>query len=337
LVAEDSFLVQIKSRSEKSVEFLDGRFKALMSQDLPLFLGRVDLRTGSLELHALGAALAHPNIGDFSGVVAHLQGANAQAGFVDGVLHVALNKPILRMTTSDTESVEFTCKAYEILKQWLALERWNRRHRRSGITRQIMWETNKVPVAGGMTCLWDPEKAREALEDFAALIPLLAVQADSNAELRRPALEIMRWLRGHGIDPDPRGLSATFIDHAEATDRLKKALESHSEADVACTFRIGAVGEDNLDFWLVSQGRDGTGTERRYTGSLAVIRELGFAATVDGQNGDMRLALGLSEAWLSTNRLQPAAIFRVAVPSMLRSQNEHIFLLRKVTCREDRA
>lgn len=328
-IAEDSFLVQFKSRSETVVEFHEGRFKALTGQDLPLFVGHVDLRAGSLELHSLGVALAHPNIYDISGLVAHLQSSDDKAGFVDGALHVVLNKPILRMTISDAESPEFTNNAYEVLKAWLTWERWNRRYRRSGIARQIVWETNQVPRENGTSYLWNPERAREALDDFVPFMPILVVAAGSNAELRSPALEIMAWLRSHGVEPDPGGIWATTIDHAEADDRLRKALDAHPEADIACTFRIYGAREDQLDFWLVSRSRAGTSSEERHTGNIALIREKGFVASVESVNAQVRIVLGLSDEWLSRRYLEPAPIPSVCVRSALKSQIEDVLLLRK--------
>jgi hypothetical protein len=330
LIAEDSFLVQFKSRTETLVEFLDGRFKALIGQDLPLFLGHVNLLTGTLELHTLGVALAHPNINEVAGIVAHLQGTDSEAGFKENALHVALNKPILRMSVSETESTEFTTKAYKVLKEWLKLERWNRRYRRSGISQQINWETNNVPSSAGASYMWSPGRAQDALEELVPLISILASHALRSAELRPALVAIVSWLRGHGVESDPAGTWAVLIGQAEVNDCLKKILDANPRADIACTFRVVGVGEDHLDFWLLGQDRDGKSSASRYTGTLDSIREKRFSANIESMGNQARIDLGFSEEWLSTHRVEPASPSHVTLPSVSGSQTEEVLLLRKL-------
>ena len=43
LYAEDSFLVQFKSRTEKTVEYVGKKFEALLKQESAFFIARVDL------------------------------------------------------------------------------------------------------------------------------------------------------------------------------------------------------------------------------------------------------------------------------------------------------
>jgi len=55
LYAEDSFLVQFKSRTVESVEFIGPRFEALLDQELSLFLAQIDLTSAGWHWHHASA------------------------------------------------------------------------------------------------------------------------------------------------------------------------------------------------------------------------------------------------------------------------------------------
>ena len=77
-------------------------------------------------------------------------------GLHDGLLHLKLLKPILKLSVADTENSVFTDLAYGILKEWLRLERWNRRYFRAGVAPEILWETRRYPEAGEIVHAWTP-------------------------------------------------------------------------------------------------------------------------------------------------------------------------------------
>jgi hypothetical protein len=332
LYAEDSFLVQLKSRTEKKIEYLGDAFKALKQQDLPVFVAHVDLTKSSVELYTLGEALAHPNINDIRGLVFHLKPRKGcPLGFVDDVIHVPLIKPILRWSTQDTENRAFTDKAYAVLKSLLALERWNRRYRAAGLSRQICWETNEVPTAGGQTYSWNPARGQESLGELVPLVSMLNSHAMQHAELREPLLAIVNWLQAHGIQADPNGSVSLTLQMSDSRDRMQRALNDNPGADVAFTFWLQATRPDFLNFWLFGLDRKGTGSGNRCAGSLQAIRELGFVAEQDIAGNQATLRLGLSDAWLEKHHFVPATPTSIVDSPAVAQGGTEIFLLRRTS------
>ena len=66
--AEDSFLVQLKSRTEKNVELNGAGFVRWLDQDLSILLGRVNLKEGTIELFTLGIALFDRRVHEAEGL-----------------------------------------------------------------------------------------------------------------------------------------------------------------------------------------------------------------------------------------------------------------------------
>ena len=58
---------------------------------------------------------------------------------------------VLEWSTADLDNRKFEQTAYSVMKKWLELERWNRRHRKMGLQTGIHWTTNCVPTSGGNT------------------------------------------------------------------------------------------------------------------------------------------------------------------------------------------
>jgi hypothetical protein len=304
LYAEDSFLVQFKSRTERQVEYLGARFEAVLNQDLPLFLAQVDLTQTSVQLHSLGIALAHCNIHDAKGLVAHLQpDAACSFGLEGDLFHVPFRKPILEWTVADTERREFIDQAYGVLKAWLSFERWNRRYRRVGIFRQIEWETNGIPTEQGEAHMWQPTRGNEILGEMAPLARLLGFLGFAHAELRTPTRTILSFLRKNGVEADSNGSLGLLLESHDAQDRLQEALDSNPETDVAVAFRVVAIRPDFLDFWLFSRNREGTANGTRHAGSPGVLFAEGFGVTIEIVGDRANVTLSLSDAWLNERHL----------------------------------
>lgn len=301
LYAEDSFLIQFKSRTENQVEYAGRRFEALLRQDLPLMIARVDLTQTAVELHTLGIALAHPNINDAQRVVAYLRpDESCVFSLVDDVLHVPLRKPILRWAAGDTESRAFRDQAYSVLKAWLNTERWNRRYRQAGLSRQVCWETNAVPTDGGETIMWTPSRGETALEEMTPVVRLLAFHAVEHSGLREPTRTIISWLREQQIEPDPDGFHGFSMLSRDYQDRLKSALASNTWADVAFAFSIVEVGNGYLTFWLFGRDKEGNGSGVRHSGSLQSLYGEGFKASVQVTGNEATVStIGFLESWLS--------------------------------------
>src|SRR4051794_21664881 len=70
--AEDSFLVQLKSRTEENLTLEGPVFVRWLAQDLSVLVGRVNLIQGSLDLFTLGTTLFDPCVHEAKGLVAWL-------------------------------------------------------------------------------------------------------------------------------------------------------------------------------------------------------------------------------------------------------------------------
>ena len=336
LYAEDSFLVQTKSRTERRIEYAGRSFETLLNQDLPLLLARVDLTQSSVELHTLGIGLAHPNINDAKSLVIYLRPPKScPCGLVDEVLHLPLRKPILRWTTGDTEDRGFTGQAYAVLKAWLNIERWNRRYRKAGVARVIRWETNAVPTAEGQVEIWNPACGQGALAELIPAVRLLASRALEHPQLRAPMRGILSWMRERDADADPSRAIEVMLDNSDAQDWLSQALSSSPGADVAITYRVTEVRADFLAFWLIGRDREGRGSGRYYAGSLHAIREQGFKASVEVAAAGPAVTFGLSDGWLVEHGLSEATATPIAAPSEEHGRSRVILLRRKAAAAEE--
>ena len=88
--AEDSFLVQFKSRTEKKVTLEGPVFERWLAQDLSILVGRVNLIENTIELFTVGAALFDRRVHEAKGLVLWL--INGEEGLHDGVLHLKTGK-----------------------------------------------------------------------------------------------------------------------------------------------------------------------------------------------------------------------------------------------------
>lgn len=299
--AEDSFLVQIKSRTERVIRYEGEKFKALHAQDASLFIAHVNLRKGQIELHSLGLGLAHPNIFQAEALVAHLE--DHPMGLEDGVLHVRLDRPVLRWTVAELEDAEFTELAYRVMKEHLAHERWNRAHRKKGLVGQIQWETNEVPSSSHQAWMLDERRKAERLRETIPSVQLLALHAKDDDLLRDPVRTILYWLQEQGVEADPGGIKMTLIDQAQNFDRLQEALDANPNADIAACFQVAGVGDSRLNFMLVSWDGKGEGGSKRFVGSLVELREQGFVAEIDRSDGGVKVTLGLTDTWMEERGL----------------------------------
>lgn len=331
--AEDSFLVQFKSRTETTLSYVGAAFEALCAQELSVYVARVDLRQASIELHSLGRGFAHGNFNDAKALIAHLDGYPS-CELVDDVLHLPLVVPILRWSASDLEDSEFVEVAYRTLKQHLAIERWNRSQRKSGVSRQIRWATNAPPVEIGQTLLLNPDREAEALRTVIPSVRLLAKMTTfDNAELRRPTRAILDWLSKRGVEADPDHALRTLLGAADARDRMRTSLARNASADVAITFELVRWSASSLDFWLHSAARNGPSNDRRWSDTFEALGEKGFIANVNIEGTTATITIGLTDSWLKERGLAELLIPEEEPPSG--NLFDRVFLFRRLGPEED--
>jgi hypothetical protein len=256
--AEDSFLVQFKSRTEKEVELTGPVFDRWLTQDLSILVGRVNLLEDTIELFTLGTTLFDRRVHNANGLVVWLM--DGEEGLRDGVLHLKLEKPILKWSVGDTENSDFTDQSYAILKHWLGLERWNRRYFRAGVDHEILWETNRMPAVGQAVHTWTPAHGQVALADIEPLVELLGLHCRRHPEL---------WSRVHAAEEALRGRDSSsmlaglgpFQRMTDVMSRLSDLAKGHPTADSVAIVQMLHIDAKGANFWIYGHG--GTGTVGR--------------------------------------------------------------------------
>jgi hypothetical protein len=318
LYAEDSFAVQFKSRTEKVIKYLDKRFAALLAQDLSLFIAHVNLKAAEVKLFGLGVALSHPNINDVAGLVVHL--APVAQRIEKGVLHTSLGDPMLKWTTADLDSRDFEQTSYKVMKQWLDLDRWNRRYRKMGMRTSIQWKTNEAPSPGGMTTIWNPARRVESLTELVPAVQMIAGRATSDAAIAPTVLQLIAWMRAEGVDPDRGGVYGLMLKGHVGGKRLAEALSANSEADVGVLFFDILKTFDGYSFWVQSAGREGRGNSEKHVGTIADLRAKGFVIEVPpGSQGpdEGEISISIGSPWLDERKWEVIGV------------HDRVFLLRK--------
>jgi hypothetical protein len=272
--AEDSFLVQFKSRTESSLTFEKPVFERWLAQDLSVFVGRVNLVENTMELFTTGTFLLDKCIINAEGLILWLEGRETE-GLHQGVLHRNLTKPIVRFSVNETEDRNFTDRTYGIVKRWLELERWNRRYFRAGVAREIRWETNEIPAAGNVIHTWTPKHGREALSDIEPLVELLGLHAPRHPELWSRVQQMETVLRG----PDCFGIGAGLLDFEQKSGnvfRLRSFINDHPCADLIILIQMLSFDPYCSKFTIHWAFRDQPGGLRTHEGTLEELRQKGF-------------------------------------------------------------
>jgi len=328
--AEDSFLVQFKSRTENKVELKGPVFVRWLAQDLSIIVGRVNLIEATIELFTLGTALFDRRVHEAEGLVVWLM--DGKVGLHDGVLHLKLERPILKWSVAETEHSEFTRRTYAILKQWLRLERWNRRYFHAGVAREILWETNEMPEVGEVVHTWTPAHGREALADIEPLVHLLGLHAQHHPEL---------WTRVHAVEEALRGLDDTsglarmrsLLRWTDAMSRLAEIAKEHPNADVVVTVQILRLDAEGANFWILSHGAKG-GSAERHEGTWEELKQKGFDYGIERDGPNAKVTLSLDRYFANTPIPHEIIEGPAETPLVDRGDHSPCFFLRRLPADE---
>lgn len=302
LSAEDSFQVQFKSRTVTEVEYLDERFDALLQQELGLFIASVDLRIAEMTLFSIGSALLHPNIHDMKGVIVYL--GPHETTMTDGILRVSLGPPVLRLSSANLDDRVSQDLAFAVVKKWLEFDRWNRRYRRMGVQFQIQWQTNELPSQGTSTIMWSPKRAITALTEVVPAIQLIGSLAMDNWKLTNPLMEIISWMRSHGVDPDPTGMIGLSVWLNVSKEEMQQLLEQEKSANAIIRIHVVTNEPGRYVFWQYSCGRTaGSSAEKHECSNSDEFLELGFQVEIDESTRKL-VEIGLSDRWLKKRHLE---------------------------------
>lgn len=322
--AEDSFLVQFKSRTERNLELKGPVFQRWLEQDLSVLVGRINLVENTLELFTLGTALFDRRLHDAKGLIVWL--TEGKDGLHDGVLNLNLDTPILNWSVADTEDSEAVERTYAVLKEWLRLERWNRRYFRAGVAREILWETNQTPEIGEIIHTWTPAHGREALSDIEPLVQLLGMHARHHPEFWTRVHEIEEALRGPN-DSGPLTGIRSFLRLTDVMSRLAEIAEKHPIADTVVTIQILRIDSEGANFWIHSYGRSGPGGSTRLEGTWETLKGEGVDSEI---RGDGQVTLHLDRFF--RDKPTPHAIIEGPTESPVLGRGDHspCYFLRRI-------
>lgn len=314
LYAEDSFLVQFKSRTERVVRYAGSRLKALLEQELPLLIARVDLTQAEIRLHSVGHALTHPNINDAQELVLHLNRVPTEIGTT---LSIWVRDPVLRWTATQLADRDFEATAYAVMKRLLEFERWNRRYRDMGAHRSVHWETNQEPVEIARSFLAGGDRTGTALSEMVPTLEVLGLLAVKRPDLAPSLLALMEWFRDEGVEPDPSDSIMPMLTFSIRQHRALQILRGEPEDTIALLFDLPANWPGHYTVTETAGKLTGPWTQRTHVkASPEEVQELGFEVEVDAGSPTIT-AIRPGPTWLAERKCE------------LLNEVDGVFLLRK--------
>lgn len=301
--AEDSFFVQFKSASEKRLDLLEDSFVAFREQDVSILIGIVSLSKTTVDLYTTGPALAHPNFHEARGLVLYLkrtEDVKTGLSLDDGVLRLDLGQPAASWSVRDIDDMARMTAVYTTLREHLAVDRWNRRHRTTGSARHIQWTTNVPPTIAGETYRSSPTR-QMPLADFVPTMRALATTAIQHGDLLEPVGTVLEWLVRNGVERLAE--TARHLRFHAAQERMRQALTKVPEAHVAVNVEVTGIGRQAVELWLYQLGANGSGSGTRHAGSVAELQEKGFVLRYFRRPGEIRVTADVTLEWIGAHEL----------------------------------
>jgi hypothetical protein len=210
LVAEDSFLVQVKVATSPIFSFSGDGVNWLRNLKLPYFPVVVDLTLGMVSVYSLNKfhRVIYPSLVNTYNFV--IQNEHCDG---DGLDDFPLDDPIMQWTLNDCTHPDFSRWAYSVLKPFVIIEAGNFRYGHLWRFEQFTTETFRFtpgtadsikintdvitipPGNGEVTC----NILKEIIGPFANWVSNQTVNDDKGDEL----LKLRDALRGLSFDPDP--------------------------------------------------------------------------------------------------------------------------------------
>ncbi|HEV8071518.1 MAG TPA: hypothetical protein VGP76_27635 [Planctomycetaceae bacterium] len=212
LIAEDSFGVQIKAKSERIVKYDTAVEVSWLNQlDIPWFLASVDLNESTIVLYAthrvtqLGIEkVPHKNI--------HLCLKSLPTiSKTSNARQITLGTPVCSWSNTDVRSETFARNVYEVLKSHVVAQKRNLQNRLLGVYEDVQWQTGTPATMSG-TRMMMGSSAEANMTLYESMVhPLAAILLDICAKKRFNEVPLIvalfDMLRRRGVDPDPGGLT----------------------------------------------------------------------------------------------------------------------------------
>ncbi len=208
LVAEDSFYVQLKSSSEKSIRYKTATQVAwLQGLKLPFMIGSVDKATATIALFGTNN-LAECLIND-AYTEYRLYFKKPPKNHELRLAKVALGEPVLVWQTTEIGTRELVVKAYSVLKPYFEVEQRNVELRPIRTVENIEWKSNKPGVTlRSMVQIRKTGSIVETRRLFRSMTPgFLALGYNAITEAKQDelklAVDMVEVMRRYGHNPDP--------------------------------------------------------------------------------------------------------------------------------------
>jgi hypothetical protein len=168
VIAEDSAFVQLKASSVTSLVYSAHEVQWLFSLELPLLVGSIDQREGSLKLYCAHAlAFARGDHERLDKVELRFDAPRDPMEPHRGG-EFCLGPPILQFNLGDT--LEFSETFHSVAKAHIVAARRNLEHSRVGWVDVLGWDTNKLPdvLAKRGKIFGETRESQARIEDFLA-------------------------------------------------------------------------------------------------------------------------------------------------------------------------
>jgi hypothetical protein len=208
LIPDLSFLVQLKSASVTSVSYTTPDEMAwICALDVPLFIGRVDLKQARIELfttHRLYQILLEHS---YDGIELLLDPAD-ETSTTPNVRRANLGPPVHAWSMGEITESDFPAKSHAVIRPHV--ESLRRNHSLQGIQSHAMlrWETGQPPIDNGeMIVVSGNHDISDTLRDMAPHARRLLTELQCRKRYRDfpIMLALFDLMRRWGCDPDPYG------------------------------------------------------------------------------------------------------------------------------------
>jgi len=208
LIPDLSFLVQLKSASVTSVSYTTPEEMAWISAlEVPLFIGRVDLKQASIELFTTQGLhqilLEHGYDG-----VKLLLGPSKKTRTTPNVRRADLGLPVHAWSIANMTDSDFLARSHAVLRPHIETIQRNRLLRGIQSMKRLAWETGQPPTDIGEMTLVSPQHGiADTLRDMTPharrlMTELLRLKKYGDFPVMLAFFDMMRrW----GADPDPSG------------------------------------------------------------------------------------------------------------------------------------
>ena len=208
LIPDLSFLVQLKSASVKSVSYTTPDEMAWISAlEVPLFIGRVDLKQASIELFTTQGLQQILLEHGYDGVKL-LLGPSKKTRPTPNVRQAHLGLPVHAWSIANMTDSDFLARSHAVLRPHIETLQRNRLLRGIQSMKRVTWETGQPPTdMGEMTLVSPQHDIADTLRDMAPharwlMTELLRLKKYADFPVMLAFFDMMRrW----GADPDPSG------------------------------------------------------------------------------------------------------------------------------------